>query len=62
MSERKRIGYIHEFHMDFDDKSWIADQDMMSTDPDVKKEVQGWLYGLANPWSNDSVNYKPHER
>ena len=57
MSERTRIGYVHEFHPNFEDKSWIADQDLTSTDPVVQKEVQHWLYGLANPWSETAVSY-----
>lgn len=57
-TERKRIGYIHEFHMNMDSKDWVADQDMNSTDPDVTKVVQGWLYGIVHSWSNTSENYQ----
>ena len=60
MSERKRIGYIHEFHPNLDHKDWVADQDMSSEDPVVKKVVQDWLYGLANPWSETSLHYVVH--
>lgn len=55
--ERKRIGYIHEFHVNLDHKDWVADQDMNSTDPEVVKVVQGWLYGIIHTWSNTSENY-----
>lgn len=57
MSERIRIGYTHEFHPNFENNSWIADEDLISTDPIVQKEVQHWLYGLANPWSETSISY-----
>lgn len=55
--ERKRIGCIHEFHVNLDHKDWVADQDMNSTDPEVVKVVQGWLYGIVHTWSNTSENY-----
>lgn len=57
MSKRIKIGYTHEFHPNFENNSWIADQDLASTDPIVQKEVQHWLYGLANPWSETAVSY-----
>lgn len=57
MNKRIRIGYTHEFHPNFENNSWIADQDLTSVDPVVQKEVQHWLYGLANPWSETAVSY-----
>ena len=56
--ERKRIGYVHEFHQNADMKTWVADQDLYNkTDEDVIKDVQHLLYGLVNPWSDTSVYY-----
>ena len=57
MSERIRIGYTHEFHPNFENNSWIADEDLTSTDSIVQKEVQNWLYGLANPWSETAISF-----
>lgn len=57
MSERVRIGYTHEFHPNFENNSWIANEDLISTDPIVQKDVQHWLYGLANPWSETAISF-----
>ena len=57
MSKRIKIGYTHEFHPNFKNNSWIADEDLTSVDPVVQKEVQHWLYGLANPCSETAVSY-----
>lgn len=57
MSERIKIGYIHEFHPNFENNSWIANQDLASADPVVQKEIQHWLYGLANPWSETAISF-----
>lgn len=57
MNERVRIGYIHEFHPNFENNSWIADEDLTSDNPVVQKDVQEWLYGLANPWSETAVSF-----
>ena len=55
-----RIGYIHEFHADREMKDWVSANDLQSDDPIVKKVVQGWLYGLNEPWSDTSVHYALH--
>ena len=57
MSERIRIGYIHEFHPNFENNSWIADEDLTSDNPVVQKDVQEWLQGLAHPWSETAISF-----
>lgn len=32
-------------------------ENVCSTDPEKQREVQGWLNGLAEPWSETSVGY-----
>jgi hypothetical protein len=35
-------------------------EDLESTDADKQREVQGWLNGISEPWSDTSVAYNIH--
>ena len=55
---RKRIGYVVERMAVYDNKVWIADQDMNNnTDFLVMSDVQYWLHGIINPLSERDVRY-----
>lgn len=55
--DKIHIGYIHEFHQGISQKSWLSNLDLDSKDPTVQKDLQGWLFGLDEPWSDTSVSY-----
>ena len=55
---RKRIGYVVERMAVYDNKVWIADQDMNNnTDFLVMSDVQYRLHGIINPLSERDVRY-----
>ena len=54
---RTHIGYIHEFHPNFNSKTWVAKEDFDSDNPAALKDLQAWAAGLAEPWSETSVSY-----
>jgi hypothetical protein len=54
-----RIGY--ESIWSGTETGWVersyTDKDLLSTDSETQREVQGWLYSLTHPWSDSAVSY-----
>lgn len=40
--------------------TYFTKADLLSTNPDKQKDVQHWLFGLYEPWSDTSISYDIH--
>ena len=58
MDENKKFGCLRQYMQGKEYVDWVKIQDLTSEDKETKDLVQGWLFGLDEPWSDFSVNYQ----
>lgn len=40
--------------------TYFTKEDLLSTNPATQKDIQHWLFGLYEPWSDTSISYNIH--